>query len=183
MRCSRSSKRLPSPWRGRALTLVDVTGARVRPSTSSGSPNASTTEFQKQHAAFLKFITAFPSKRGPRVVRLGDAEPADVRLLHPAQGLPRRRPRLPAQPAEPHASGSTARTSSTPSTATFCCASSTKGLAGRKRDAGAGEAARAHSVPEWWPLRRPRTRKARPLRQGYPDSRRGLRAIFDYFDQ
>ena len=69
------------------------------------------------------------------MVRLADAQPADVRLLHPEEGLPRRRPRLPPQPAckQRAASADGQRTSSTPSTATSCCGCSTRGSASRRR--------------------------------------------------
>ena len=101
------------------LTLVGRDASRPQGlRRRAGHQDASTTSSSKQHAAFLKFITGIPVKAGPRVVRLGDAQPADVRLLHPDEGLPRRRPRLSAQPARPVPSRSAARTSSTRSTAT-----------------------------------------------------------------
>ena len=56
--------------------------------------------FQKEHTAFLKFITGIPKARRPRMVCVRHAQPADVRLFHPAQGLSRRRPRLSSQPAQ-----------------------------------------------------------------------------------
>ena len=73
------------------LTLTDVT-RRVR----SGLDVERVTKrfydrFKKEHAAFLKFITGHHRERRPGLVCVSHAEPPDVRLFHPAQGLPRRR--------------------------------------------------------------------------------------------
>ena len=81
---------------------------------------------QAEHAAFLEFIKGITAEARPRVVRLADAQPADVRLLHPEEGLPRRRHELPPQPAEAGAGRARARTSSSPSTATSCSGCSTR---------------------------------------------------------
>ena len=48
--------------------------------------------FKAEHAAFLKFLEGIPDEELAALVRLGDAQPADVHLLHPEEGLPRRRP-------------------------------------------------------------------------------------------
>ena len=58
--------------------------------------------FKAEHAAFLKFIKGIKADGRSRMVHVADAQSPDVRLLHPEEGLPRRRQQLPAQP---HAAG------------------------------------------------------------------------------
>ena len=82
------------------LTLVDVTGRARAAFDVERVTKKFYDQFKTEHAAFLKFIKGITGAGRPRVVRLADAQPADVRLLHPEEGLSRRRPRLPAQPAE-----------------------------------------------------------------------------------
>ena len=54
--------------------------------------------FKAEHAAFLKFIKGIKARRRSSVVHVGHAQPLDVRVLHPEEGLSGRRHRLSAQP-------------------------------------------------------------------------------------
>ena len=46
--------------------------------------------FKKEHDAFLKLVNGIPDEDFETVVRLRDAQPPDVHLLHPEEGISRR---------------------------------------------------------------------------------------------
>ena len=62
------------------------------------------------------------------MVRFADAQPPDVRLLHPEERLPRPRHGLSAKPPARRSNPAKARASSTPSTAISCSRCSTQGF-------------------------------------------------------
>ncbi len=74
------------------------TGA-ARASMWSGSPSASTSGSRPSTPPSSSSCSGIPDEAAAALVRLGDAQPADVHLLHPEEGLPGRRSRLPADPA------------------------------------------------------------------------------------
>ena len=101
------------------------------------------------------------------MVRVGDAEPADVRLLHPEEGLSRRRPRLPANRLD-DCKRSRARTSSLVLPA-LPARLFHEGLGGQEPTARrSSTSCSAASLSQRRPFRRPRA-GARPPR--HPDSR------------
>ena len=73
-----------------------------------------------------------------RLVRLANAQPDDVRLLHPEARLSGRRCRLPTQPTGSAAGDRHQWPGSRTSTAHSCCDCSTKDSANRRRPAGFG---------------------------------------------
>ena len=82
------------------LTLVDVTRRMAPAFDVERVTKRFYDRFKTEHAAFLQVHRRHHRRGDTRVVRLADAQPPDVRLLHPEEGLSRRRHRLPAQPPE-----------------------------------------------------------------------------------
>ena len=63
-----------------------------RPSTCDRITKRFYDRFKTEHDAFLKFIEGITDRADARVVRLADAQPPDVRLLHSEERVSRRRP-------------------------------------------------------------------------------------------
>ena len=179
-RCSRSSQAIAFSLDEEEQTSrwpMSPAGRAPR-SMSSASPRRSTTSFKNEHAAFLKFIEGIADEGRPRVVCLGDAQPPDVRLLHPEEGLPRRRPRLPPQPARTHASRSKGKDKFYSFYRYFLLRLFHEGLGGKARKrAELDEAARPHPVPQRRPVRRARARSERYADIEIPDE--AFERIFD----
>ena len=129
--------------------------------------------FKTEHAAFLKFVEGIPDDGDAALVCVCDAQPADVHLLHPEEGLPRRRPGLPAQPAR----RSSKAAGKDRFYRDFLCPLFFEGFAKRpsERPRAPNRAApRQGAVPQRRHLPAPPDRAS--TRQDHPDSRRGLRA-------
>ena len=76
------------------LSTIDVAGRARAAFDIERVTKAFYRDFDTHRKAFLKFIDGIAERGRPRVVCLRHAQPPDVRLFHPAQGLPRRRPQI-----------------------------------------------------------------------------------------
>ncbi|GIW56150.1 MAG: hypothetical protein KatS3mg082_2554 [Nitrospiraceae bacterium] len=112
------------------LSLVDVTRRVKRAFDVDRVTRRFYDRFKAEHASLSQVHQG--DHVGPLTAEWyasAHAEPADVRVLHPEEGLSRRRSRTTSAIASSDGPPEErARTSSTPSTATFCCGSFHEGL-------------------------------------------------------